>query len=237
MIDHSFEFIGRQVYAAVNDVHRFGTDALLLADFSLRKKYKNACDLCSGCGILPLLSFAKGFEIPFTALEIDKDACELIEIGTEKSSLTEKIKVVNGDLRNIRQLLPANSYSLVTANPPYYAVGSGKLCDLSEKRPVRSESTCSLYDLSAAASWLLRSGGSFAICHKPERLPDIITEFRKCSLEPKRMRFVQKDSRSKPWLVLVEARLDGHPSLIVEPPLCLDDQAEMTRIYDSYGGR
>ena len=39
----------------VSREHRFGTDAFLLAGFSRPRQGEKVCDLCSGCGIIPLL--------------------------------------------------------------------------------------------------------------------------------------------------------------------------------------
>ena len=54
----------------------FGTDAILLADFCRRKKYKNAVDLCCGTGVIPLL-LAEGSEGKIFGVEISDKAAAL----------------------------------------------------------------------------------------------------------------------------------------------------------------
>ena len=44
------------------------------------------------------------------------------------------------------------------------------------------------------------------ICNRPERLADVICSMRANGIEPKRLRTVQKDRSSDPWLILVEGQ-------------------------------
>ena len=230
------ENLGGGYFAAVGGVHTFGTDALLLADFAAPKKSDAVCDLCSGCGIVPLLLLKKQLCCEISAVEIQKDACELIEAGVRASSAEKKISVINHDLRSLKAVLPANSFSLITVNPPYYSVGSGPDCTTPEQQAVRSESCCTVADIAGCASRLLKSGGRMCLCHKPERLADVICALREKKLEPKRLRFVAKSANEAPWLFLLEARLDGRPMLRVEKQLNMNDENELERIYGGWCG-
>ena len=90
-------------------------------------------------------------------------------------------------------------------------------------RTARSEVSCTLEDICAAASYLLRWGGSFCPVHKPERLADLLCTLRAHGMEPKRLRFVCKDGASAPSLLLLEGRRGGKPGLCVEAPLILQN--------------
>ena len=92
-------------------------------------------------------------------------------------------------------------------------------------------------DACAAASYLLQFGGRFCICHRPERLADIVTAMRAHDLEPKRLRLVQHREGEAPFLLLMEGRKGAKPHLTAEPTLILESpagQAEMGRIYGAY---
>ena len=52
MAERCFE-ISKNIFVNVNDTHRFGTDAVLLADFAAPKSRDVACDMGTGCGIIP----------------------------------------------------------------------------------------------------------------------------------------------------------------------------------------
>ena len=69
----------------------------------------------------------------------------------------------------------------------------------------------------AAASRLLKNGGRFCICHRPERLADLLSGLRACSLEPKRLRLLlAAPGDAVPWLVLCEAKKGAGPGLQME---------------------
>lgn len=89
-----------------------------------------------------------------------------------------------------------------------------------------------------AASRMLRFGGRFCLCYRPERLSQLLCALTQASLEPKRLRMVQKDPQSPPWLVLCEGKKGAKPFLQVLPPLFIRGQEEggfskeLIRIYD-----
>ena len=106
-------------------------------------------------------------------------------------------------------------------------------------RIARHETHCTLDDIARAASLLLRSGGRFCICLRPERLCDAMHAMRCYRLEPKRLRLVAKNSESAPWLCLLEGRRDGKSGLQILPGLFLYTKdgalcAEMQRLQQPY---
>ena len=70
-----------------------------------------------------------------------------------------------------------------------------------------------------AAARLVRNGGRFALCHRPERLTDLLCALRVCGLEPKRLQLAAHAPDRPPSLVLVEAVRQGRPGLEVLPTL------------------
>ena len=64
-----------------------------------------------------------------------------------------------------------------------------------------------------------RNGGRFALCHRPERLTDLLCALRVCGLEPKRLQLATHALDRPPSLVLVEAVRQGRPGLEVLPAL------------------
>ena len=87
----------------------------------------------------------------------------------------------------------------------------------------------------AAAAWLLRTGGSFSLVHKPERLSEAFCTMSARGIEPKRLRTVHSRYDAAPSLVLIEGRRGGRPGLKIEKPLILtengEESAEFRRIY------
>ena len=204
---------------------RPGTDSFLLGSFPRLKPGARVCDLGSGTGLLGLLLLQRQRELTVTGVELLPEAVQLAEEAAARNGLADRLACRQGDLRDIRRLLPAGNFDLVVSNPPYYPVGAGHLPEAEPLRSARSEAGCTLEEVCAAAAYLLRWGGSFCLVHKPERLADLCCALRASRLEPKRLRLVCRRAGDAPSLLLLEARRGGRPGLDIAAPLCLEDGA------------
>lgn len=219
--DERIDPLGGGLSIVVSKEHIFGTDAVLLASFAGIKKNDVACDLGTGCGIIPLL-WSKKQTGDIYAVEIQKKACAQLEKTLELCSLKERITVVEHDLRALKGVLPFGAFDLVSMNPPYKKVGAGIESVGESDKIARHETLCTIDDCCAAAAKLLRFGGRFCLCHRPERLADVMISLREHRLEPKRLRFVSKNPQSAPWLFLLEARSGGNSFLNIEKNLYIE---------------
>lgn len=233
-----YEELGGGIRLWVTPAHKFGADAFLLADFASPRAGDRAADLGSGCGIVPALWFRGPESAPreAVAVEIQEAACAQMARSLAEGNLPAgRFVPLCADLRELRGRLPAGGFDLVTCNPPYTGPGGGLLSADPAGRIARHETACTLADVSAAARYLLRYGGRFCLCHRPERLADVICALREAGLEPKRLRLVQQRPASAPWLLLAEGRRGGKPGLRVEPPLIVEGEGgfspEMLRVY------
>ncbi|MDD3346652.1 methyltransferase [Oscillibacter sp.] len=231
-----WEFLKPDGYRFVYDdtLFRPGTDTFLLSSLPRLRPGLRVCDLGCGTGLLCLLLLQREKALRVTGVEVQGAAVSLAERAAEKNGLTDRLSFFQGDLRAAP--LTAGAFDLVVCNPPYYPVGSGRLSQADALRTARSELHCTLEEVGKAAARLLRWGGSFCLCHKPERLCDVLCTLRQAGLEPKRLRFVAKTSGAAPSLLLVEGRRGGKPGLTVEPPLLLQTPeglptAELDAIY------
>ena len=223
----------------ISGEHRFGTDAFLLADFAHVKPGERACDFCAGCGIVPLLWFRTG-PGPATAygVELLEQPFRQMEATVRENGLEGRLVPILGDLRDLGELgvIPAASLDLVTCNPPYNAPGTGIPARTAHRLAARHEAACGLPDIARAAAGLLRFGGRFCLCGRPQRLPGAMEALRGAGLEPKRLRFVQKLGDTPPWLFLLEGKKGAKPFLQVEAPLLMENPGggftpEVLRIY------
>lgn len=232
------EFLGNRYRVFVNKNHTFGTDAVLLANFAIRRKVKKACDLGTGCGIIPLLWLDRNLVDYSVGVEIQTDAYNLCEAAVTENKLDGKFLPINSDLKDLKGKLPFGEFDVVSCNPPYKKSGAGIVNDELQKQIARHETLCTLDDICSAAARLLRFGGKLSLCHRPERLADIFESMRKHKIEPKRLRTVIQRRGNSPWLVLVEGSLGGKPALTIEPPLFVEENGllsdEMMSIYGEY---
>ncbi|MBQ5969949.1 MAG: methyltransferase [Clostridia bacterium] len=236
--DERLEPLGGGLQIVVSPAHIFSTDSILLAHFAGIHKYDTACDLGTGSGIIPLL-WCKGESGPITAVDLQEKACAQLQMSLALNHLEHRVTVVQTDLRQKHPLLPRGTFDLVTMNPPYQPLGTGHASTARSDRLARQETTCTLADAAQAAANLLRFGGRFCLCHKPERLADILCTLRDCRLEAKRVRFVVQAEGRAPWLVLVEGKRGAKPGLRVEKDLPLQtadgrDSEEMAAIFGDY---
>lgn len=200
---------------------RLSTDCVLLSDFINTGAAKRGIDLGCASGAIMLLLLARTERLHMTGLEILPEAVELARENMAVNGLAGRAALICGDIRAHRELFRAGSFDLAAANPPYFPVDRGAVSPVAGRSSARGESLCTLDDICAAAGWLLRTGGSFALVHKPERLSEVFCTTVKYGLEPKRLRLVENRAGAKPSLVLVEAKRGGRPGLSIEPPLIL----------------
>lgn len=234
------EPLGGGIKIIVSDEHKFWTDTVLLADFSLPKKTDLACELGSGCGAIPLIWARRGTLKKVSAVEIQENACSMLSRSVSLNGLEDKIDVVCADLRELKGILPLSAYDLVVCNPPYKAQGAGIKSANASRLIARHETDCTMDDIAAAAASLLNFSGRLCMCQRPERLSDVICAMRNNGIEPKRLRFVQQRPQKPPKLFLIEGRRGGKPGgLIVEPVLFIEGSdggfsEEMLSIYGEY---
>ena len=149
-----------------------GTDTFLLSSLPRLRPGLRVCDLGAGTGLLGLLLLQRQPQLRVTGVELQESAVRLAERAAAENRLTDRLFSLHGDLRQIRSLLGTGSFDLVVSNPPYYAPGSGALAAEGLRQLARAEVCCTLEEVSQAAAYLLRWGGSFCVVHKPERLTD-----------------------------------------------------------------
>ncbi len=222
--DEFKEYLGGNISVICSKAHGFGSDAVLLADFAQCKKNDIACDLGTGCGIIPLIWCANGCAKAITAIDIQKRATQQLSRSVSLNNIEDKVCVINSDLKELKGVVRFGHFDLVTMNPPYKPVDSGILSNETADQIARHEVMCNINDICKSASNLLRFGGRLCLCNRPERLCDVITAMREADIEPKRLRFVSKNSSCAPWLFLIEGKKGSKPYLNILPQLFMQDK-------------
>ena len=214
---------------------KLSTDSVLLAHFAAPLRADSILDLGCGAGVLTVLLGLSHPGARLEGVELQAEAAALCRRNLAENGLPDG-GIVTGDLRDYKALWKAGAYDLVVSNPPYFAADSGYTAPDPARAAARDERTCTLDDVCAAAGWLCRWGGAFALVHRPERLADVFAAMRAHGLEPKRLRLVQHRADHAPSLALIEARRGGKAGLTVCAPLLLTapdggDSEEVREIY------
>ena len=201
------EQLGPYTLSWPDGIFPLGGDSLALGAFATVKPRWRVCDLGTGSGALLLLLARRTEGLSLTGVELDLLSAQTARDNLLKNGLAGEI--VEGDLRKVN--LPAVGFDLVISNPPYFPVGAG-----TSGGSARSEESCTLDELCAAAARLVKNGGRFALCHRPERLTDVLCTLRSHNLEPKRLKLISHSPGHPPSVILVEGVRQGKPGLAIE---------------------
>ena len=221
----------------------FGMDAVLLTGFiqegiaGRSMAREDLLDLGTGTGIIPILMSAKSDCRTLTGLEIQPDSAEMAMRSVQLNGIGDRVRILQGDIKEADALFAPASFGIVTCNPPYMIGGHGLQNPDSPKAIARHEVLCDFDDVARAAERLLESGGQFYLVHRPFRLAEIMTTLRDHGLEPKRMRLVYPYVDREPNMVLLDCVRGGRPRLAVEKPLIVYKEPGVytEEIYEVYG--
>lgn len=213
-------------------IFRFGTDAVLLASFAQAKKGETVVDLGTGSGILPVLLSGR-CAANFIGIELQAAAAELARRNVALNGLEERIRILEGDFREISQKI--QPVQAVVANPPYDKLGAGGQSRQEAIRIARHEVACNLHEVVQSAARLLQTGGRFYLIHRASRLAEVMHEMRQARLEPKLLRMVAPDAQAEPNYILIKGVRDAAEGMRILPQLNILQQgaytAELRAIY------
>ena len=218
------------------DGFRFGTDAVLLADFAGVKKGEHVADMGTGTGVLPLLLSARAQDVTFDAFEIQQDVADMAARSVRLNGLETRIRIHHADCREAAGIIGHERCHLVVSNPPYTKGGAGLVSPEQTRALSRSDSDCTIEEWIAACGRLLKNGGRLCCVFPAPRFLELCDAMRCARIEPKRVRFVVARENAAPKLVLVDGLKGGRPALHVQPMLITHDAQgnftrEMRRIY------
>ena len=221
----------------------FGMDAVLLTGFvqegiaGRTLAREDLLDLGTGTGIIPILMSAKSDCRFLTGLEIQPDSADMAARSVKLNGLEDRVRIIQGDIKEADALFAPASFGVITCNPPYMIRSHGLQNPDSPKAIARHEILCDFEDVARVTERLLKPGGHFYLVHRPFRLAEIMTTLRDHGLEPKRMRLVHPYVDREPNMVLLDCVRGGRPRLTVEKPLIVYKEPGVytEEIYEVYG--
>ncbi|MUV07825.1 methyltransferase [Planococcaceae bacterium Storch 2/2-2] len=202
-------------------VFSFSLDAVVLARFATIPKRETGriVDLCTGNGAIPLFLSART-KADIIGVELQPKLADMAKRSVAYNQLTEQIDIQEGNVIGAAERLGYDRYDAVTCNPPYFQKHERSIRNPNEHLAIaRHEIELTLEQAIESASALLKQGGRAAFVHRPERLTDLLTLLRTHRLEPKRLQFVYPKEGAEANAVLVDAKKDGKPGVIVERPI------------------
>ena len=198
---------------------RHSMDAFLLAHFAAPRPTDRVLDLGCGNGAIGLLLAHRHPAVRVVGLEIQTVLADRALRGAHVNGLQGRVKIVEGDLRRVRALLPPEGFDLIVCNPPYREVGRGRINPNPETSQAKHELSATLSEVVAAIRYTLAPKGRACLIYHVSRLADLVTRLRAERLEPKLLRPVHSFPGADAELILVEARREGRPGLRILAPL------------------
>ena len=200
---------------------RVTADPLLLADFAAGKPGRRIADLGCGTGVVALALLAGDPRATAVGVEIQPRLADLARRNTALNGASERMVVVEGDLLARHDELPADSFDLVVANPPYHVARESRPAPTEERALARQELACSLEGVLAAARRLLRPRGEAALILPAERVAEVVVDLAATGLAARALRFVHSVEGEPARRLLVRAARDYRGAPTVLAPLVM----------------
>lgn len=195
---------------------RFGTDALLLADFV--RPFVNAAELGSGSGIISFLLLNDFPGSRVTGIEFSDSSAVLSMKNAARNGLASRFDCICADVLDIRSVTTHGSFDCVFTNPPYLKNNCGFRNADPGKFAAFHETTAGIDGFVAAAAHLLKNGGRFCAVYRPEYLSKLLFSMESRDIRPKRLRIVYPSQDKPPCLVLAEGKKAAKDGMITEKP-------------------
>lgn len=203
---------------------KFSIDSVLLANFvTINMGVKKIIDFATGNAPIPmLLSYRTKANI--YGIEYQKCIYDLGVLSVNENKLDDRITLINGDVRKIKNFFDLESFDVVTCNPPYFKKNVGSNLNENEVKAIaRHEISLNLDDVVKNASLILKNRGVFAMVHRTERMIEIIETMKKYRIEPKRIQFIYPKIGRESDLFLIEGVKNGNSGLKMLSPIILHE--------------
>ena len=212
------------------DAFKFSIDSILLPNFvTINKNVKEILDIGTGNAPIPLI-LSKKTNAHITGIEIQKYIYDMAMESVKINNLENKINLINADINDYKNILKDKKYDIIVSNPPYFKVNENSNKNESiYKTLARHEVSLTLEDLIKISRSLLKTNGTLALVHRPERLVDILCYMRENNIEPKKIQFVYPKKGSDANVLLIEGTLNGKRGLKVLDPLYIYKNGEYTQ--------
>ena len=223
-----------------NDWFSFSLDSVLLAHYAtVPIRTYHILDLCTGNAPIPLI-LSRRTKAHIDAVEIQKDVAALAQKSVEINHLETQITVIPQSAQEFQKSCESDTYDLITCNPTFFKdiPDATKKLDI-QKKLARHDVTSTLEEILKIVRKLLKNNGTFAIVHRAERLPELLSLFEKYNITPKRLRLIYPHLDREANMLILEGTKNGHSGLKILSPILVhkDDGSYTDEILEIFKGR
>jgi len=215
------------------DKFKFSIDSVLLAEFiDIKKDTKHIVDFCTGNAPIPQILSTKT-KSKITGIEIQKDIYNLALDSISYNKLDNQIKIINTNIKNVKDYFSTESVDIVSCNPPYFKYDETSLInETKEKAIARHEIEMNLEDIMINAKYILKNKGELYLVHRCDRLEEIFKYLDKYNFSIKKLQFIYSNLNKKAIMVLIKAIKNGNKgSLKVNKPISIENLITYKEIF------
>lgn len=203
------------------DYFKFSLDSILLAEYIKLKNNDKIIDLCTGNAPIPLILSTK-YDNEIYGIEIQNNVYNNAIDSITYNNLQEQIKIINDDVKNVKNYFPGNNFDVVSCNPPFFKYNKNALInEVEEKAISRHEIKVSLEELCWQINYLLKDNGCSYMVHRADRLTELTIILNNYGIAIKELVFIKTNKSAELTLVLIKAVKKGKLGVKVK---CLDVQ-------------
>ena len=211
------------------EMFSFSLDSMLLANFIDTNGAKRIIDLGTGNGPIPLFLTLKT-KACIIGVEIQEEVAELAKRSVELNHFNNQIEIINDDLKGIYKKVGANSFDIVSCNPPYFPYQEDSMINKNDYLTIaRHEVKAKLVDIVDEAKKLLVDGGRFYMVHRVNRLTEVMSTLEDNRFGLKKIQMIYPKVDTDAMMFLVEARKNKPSDLKIIEPLYVYDNDKYTK--------
>lgn len=206
---------------------KVGTDGVLLGAWARVVHCRNILDIGTGTGLVALMA-AQRSQADVLGIDLDVDAVSQATDNVAASPWCHRVRMMEGDVRNVAELLdsislltPASQpvFDAILCNPPYFE-NSLKSPDAS-RTLARHTDTLTFDELARSVARLLSPEGEFSVVIPYERATDMTVSAACNGLFATRQTVVCTVQGAKPKRILMAFTRQGAPH--APETLCIQD--------------
>ena len=154
-----------------------------------------------------------------SGVEIQPQLAALAKENVQQNSFSEKVSVIEGDVREIAKLILPESFQQVVCNPPFYHHTGGRTNKNIEANIARHQFYGGVLAFLQAARFALVNRGRASFIYPAEQCAEFLIVARSCQMEVKYLRHIYGYPGLPARLTLFSCVKNGRPELEVAPPL------------------
>jgi len=208
-----------------NDGYLFSADSVLLANLAKIGVEDSVIDLGTGSGVLAILTAVKKGAKRVVGIEIDSATADMARRSVKMNKLDDKIAIITGDVKCIKDFVRAGEFDKAICNPPYFSADDGFGTE-GVKATARKQGENTIDHFVKAGAYALKNGGDFFVVYKADRLVEIATALHENGLEPKHITYVYPKLSKGVDTVIISAKKGGKTGLQSSTLILMDEEGK-----------